>query len=264
MAKVQVITPEKAGERASSLPQGFSGGGEVQTYLEGDKFPLQLHLHRLTAGQSLQIGPLPVECVAYVWRGEAKAGGRPLATGSSIIVEQGQTVSVNGSEQGAQLLAFTSARPLKVQAAGGHVHLLPADRVPRAADLGGHKVSGAMHADSDCPTCSVWLHENHFPPGEPLDEKQQERGIHSHSEDEIIFVIDGEMRLGNRPAGPGTAVAIAAETLYSFSPGPNGLGFINFRAAKPAGINFANGSSMSETKYWREALPRPEYLEPLA
>lgn len=262
MAKVVVVTPDKA--QAGALPQGFSGGGEVEVYLEGDKFPLQLHLHQLADGQSLQIGPLPVECVAYVWRGEAEAGGRPLPAGSSIIVEQGQTIAVKGSGQGAQLLAFASGKPMEAQAAGGHVHLLPADRVPRSADLGGHGVAGGMHADSDCPTCSVWLHENHFPPREPLTEEQQEGGIHSHSEDEIIFVIDGEMRLGNKPAGPGTAVAIAAETLYSFSPGPNGLSFINFRAAMPNEIKFANGSSMSETKYWRDSVPRPEYLEPAA
>lgn len=262
MAKVIVVTPDKA--QAGALPPGFSGEGEVETYLEGDKFPLQLHLHRLAGGQALEIGPLAVECVVYVWHGDANAGGRPLPTGSSIIVEQGQRVTVTGGDQGAQLLAFASARPMKAQSPGGHVHLLPADRVPRTDNLGGHGVKGAMHADSDCPTCSVWLHENQFPPAEPLDEEQQKRGIHSHSEDEIIFVIDGEMRLGNKPAGPGTALAIAAETLYSFSPGPEGLSFINFRAAMPSEIKFTDGSSMSETKYWRDTLPRPEYLEPVA
>jgi len=262
MAKVLVVTPDKA--EAGSLPQGFSGGGEVRTYIEGDKFPLQLHLHRLAGGEALEIGPLPVECVAFVWRGAAEAGGRQLPTGSSIIVEQGQSLAVKGGEQGAQLLVFASAKPLEGRADGGHVHLLPSDRVPRTDDLGGHGVRGAMHADSDCPTCSVWLHENHFLPAEPLTVEQQKGGIHSHSEDEIIFVIDGEMRLGNKPAGAGTAVAIAADTLYSFSPGPNGLSFINFRAAMPSEIKFANGSSMSETKYWRDTLPRPEYLEPVA
>jgi hypothetical protein len=262
MAKVVVVSPDKA--QSGALPQGFSGDGQVRTYLEGDRFPLQLHLHRLETGQSLQIGPLPVECVTYVWRGNAEAGGTPLPRGSSIIVEQGQSVTVTGGEEGVQLLAFASAEVPQGQAAGGHVHLLPADRVPRTEDLGGHGVSGGMHADSDCPTCSVWLHENHFGPREPLTAEQQDAGIHSHSEDEIIFVIDGEMRLGNKPAGPGTAVAIAAETLYSFSPGPEGLSFINFRAAMPNEIKFANGSTMSETKYWRDTLPRPEYLEPAA
>lgn len=257
MAKVLVVSPEKAA--AASLPPGFADGGEVRTYLEGDRFPLQLHLHRLAAGQSLRIGPLAVECVAYVWRGEAVSDGNAIASGSSIIVEQGSSVSVSAGGEGAQLLVFSAARAPETQSPGGHVHLLPADRVPRYGSDGGH--SGGLHADADCPTCSVWLHENHFPPAEPLSEEQQKGGIHSHSEDEIIFVIDGEMRLGNKQAGPGTALAIAADTLYSFSPGPNGLSFINFRAAMPSEIRFANGHSMSETGYWREKVARPDYLE---
>jgi hypothetical protein len=257
MAKVLVVSPDKA--EAGALPQGFSAGGDVQTYLEGERFPLQLHLHRLSAGQSLGIGPLTVECVAYVWHGEAESGGKAIASGSSIIVEQGQSVSVSGAGEGAELLVFSAANASATQSPGGHVHLLTPDRVPRYGSDEGH--SGGLHADSDCPTCSVWLHENHFPPAEPLSEEQQKGGIHSHSEDEIIFVIDGEMRLGTKPAGPGTALAIAADTLYSFSPGPGGLSFINFRAAMPRDIKFANGHSMSETGYWREKVSRPEYLE---
>ena len=59
-------------------------------------------------------------------------------------------------------------------------------------------------------------------------------------------------------------MAIAADTLYSFMAGPEGLGFVNFRAAKPGDIRFVNGFSMSETQYWRDRLPRPEYLSPAA
>lgn len=256
MAKVIVVSPEKT--QAGARPAGFTGEGEVETYLEGDRFPLQLHLHRLGHGQRLAIGPMPVECAAYVWHGEAEAGGEALAAGSSIIVEAGQKVTVSGGADGAEVLAFAAALPPEGQTRGRHVHLLPADRVPRYGDLG-HE--GGLHADSDCPSCSVWLHENHFPPAEPRTEEEQKAGIHSHSEDEIIFVVDGEMRLGNKPAGPGTALAIAADTLYSFSPGPDGLSFINFRAARPTDIKFANGHSMSETEYWKEKVERPEYLE---
>ena len=72
------------------------------------------------------------------------------------------------------------------------------------------------------------------------------------------------MRLGGKLVGPGTALAIAADTLYSFTPGPEGLSFVNFRAHRPGDIRFVEGPSMSETGIWREILPRPEYLEPLA
>lgn len=86
--------------------------------------------------------------------------------------------------------------------------------------------------------------------------------MHSHSEDEIIFVAAGAMRLGHMLVGPGTAIAIAADTLYSFTPGPEGLSFVNFRAAMPGDIRFAHGASMSETRFWRERVGRPDYLSP--
>jgi hypothetical protein len=120
-----------------------------------------------------------------------------------------------------------------------------------------------MHADSGCPTCEVWLHENHFPGRTtPMTPEEEKRGVHSHSEDEIIFVVDGEIKLGNRLYGPGTAVAIAADTLYSFTTGPEGLSFINFRAGTPGDIRFANGTAISETGYWKDKQLKPEYVAP--
>lgn len=257
MAKVIVIPPEKAS--AGSLPPGFSGGGEVQTYLEGKAFPLQLHLHQLTAGQSLGIGPLEVECVAYVWHGEGSVRGCRLDCGSSLIVEKGRSITVNPAGEGMQLLVFAASKPSKDQLPGRHVHVLTADRVPRYCEQASH--AGGLHADSDCPTCSIWLHENRFPPAEPLTKERQSNGVHAHSEDEIIFVTKGEMRLGNRSVGAGTALAIAADTLYGFSPGPEGLSFINFRAGRPGDIRFANGHTMSETGFWRAKVARPLYLD---
>ena len=121
--------------------------------------------------------------------------------------------------------------------------------------------SGGLHADARCPTCEVWLHENTMP-GMP-DEAARElgdRGVHSHSEDEIIFVTRGSMRLGNRLYGPGTALAIAADTMYSFTPGPDGLSFINFRAGFPRAFRMKNGQTFDEAGYWRERVTAPQYL----
>jgi hypothetical protein len=97
---------------------------------------------------------------------------------------------------------------------------------------------------------------------EPTD-GASEKGVHSHSEDEIIFVTKGAMRLGTRLYGPGSAIAIPAETFYSFGVGPEGLSFVNFRAARPADIKFKTGGSWDEVAYWRDNVGRPQYLEPL-
>ncbi len=182
--------------------------------------------------------------------------------GSSLIVERGAQAWLQAGSEGAVLLAF--AGTCAGRGEGGHVHLLPQSRVPGCERMSVQSLAGgAIHADSDCPSCEVWLHENRFPGADAPDPESARLGVHSHREDEIIVVLGGAMRLGNRLVGPGTALAIAAGTLYGFTPGPDGLSFINFRARRPQDIRFADGRTMSETGIWREILPRPEYLEPL-
>jgi quercetin dioxygenase-like cupin family protein len=58
---------------------------------------------------------------------------------------------------------------------------------------------------------------------------------HAHSAAEIIYVTQGELRLGARVAGPGTAIYVEADTLYGFKVGPEGATFLNFRGVpRPA------------------------------
>lgn len=263
MPRISVVTPEKA--EIASPPEGVSTSGDLLGYLKTGQFPLQLYRQSAKEGAELQLGPMAADSVAFVWRGEAAAGGHTLPAGSSIVVERGEAVSIQVRKDGTEILVFFATEAVPSDKPGGHVHILPAGKVPTSDDLGGGTgVAGAIHADSGCPTCDVWLHENRFPGALPMSEEEKARGVHSHTEDEIIFVTGGQMRLGNKLVGPGTALAIAADTLYSFTPGPDGLSFVNFRASMPGDINFANGMAISETGYWRERLPRPEYLEPVA
>jgi hypothetical protein len=260
MPKVAVVTPDKT--HAVEAAPGYAGDVQTFAYLEGDKHPLHLHLHRIAPGERLRIGPLATDCVAYVWHGGVEAGGWPMAKGSSAVVEHGQTLEIAGGEGVSEVLTFTAAHPPQSPLAGGHVHLLPNERVPSFRDDGDYPVGGRMHADSACGTCEVWLHENHLAGGRELTPEEAARGIHSHTEDEVIFVIDGQMQLGRKLVGPGTAIAIAADTLYSFNVGPQGLSFVNFRPGRPSDIRFANGMTISETGYWQERVPRPEYVTP--
>jgi len=222
---------------------------------------------RLTSGEEVRVGPLAADALAYVWKGDVRAGGVPLATGSSAIVEHGAALELAGGETEAEVLLFAGGGPVSHGRPGGKVHLLPAGRVPGADALAGSEgIGGWMHSDGSCPGCEVWLHENRFAPGpaepEALAPGEQPRGLHSHSESELIFVTAGSIRLGHRLYPAGTAVAIAADTMYHLGPGPEGMTFVNFRAGTPSDIRFANGHRISETGYWRERVARPEYLEP--
>jgi quercetin dioxygenase-like cupin family protein len=53
--------------------------------------------------------------------------------------------------------------------------------------------------------------------------------IHSHDEDEIIYVLSGAMRINNRTLGPGSTLTIPGGTFYGFHAGPDGLCILNFR-----------------------------------
>ena len=52
---------------------------------------------------------------------------------------------------------------------------------------------------------------------------------HSHDEDEIILVVEGELRAGSHVVGAGGSMYVEGGTVYSFRAGPEGLRFFNFR-----------------------------------
>lgn len=67
---------------------------------------------------------------------------------------------------------------------------------------------------------------------ELLYEPHAEIQLHAHDEDEIIYVLKGELRLGQRSFYPGTSVFIAGGTYYTFRAGAEGLQILNFRPRK--------------------------------
>jgi hypothetical protein len=218
-----------------------------------------LRVHELDAHAGLTVTGDPADVALFVWKGTIQAGGSELGEKSSAVVEHGMLLRIEAGAGGATVLAFNLRAGEGSNLHGGHVHLLPRDRVPRTEALGGNEgIGGALHADAQCPTCSVWLHENSYAMAD------KETAVHSHSEDEVIFVHTGSIRLGNRIYGPGTALAIAANTKYGFFSGPDGLGFVNFRGTSPTYTSGDGKTVMDEAELWRGLLGAPEYLEPMA
>jgi hypothetical protein len=182
--------------------------------------------------------------------------GVRLAERSSLIVERGASADISAVDDAATLLFFTPKKQRTGEPTAPRLLLLPSERVPSNRDLGGQGLAGgALHADASPQSCHLWLHENDFyVGGNPV-------AVHSHSEDEIIFVRGGELRVGNRAYGPGAALAIAANTKYGFHVGPAGLSFVNFRASAPTYKSSDGAHSMDEAEFWRSQTGRPEYLE---
>jgi quercetin dioxygenase-like cupin family protein len=53
--------------------------------------------------------------------------------------------------------------------------------------------------------------------------------LHCHDEPEIMYVLKGSMKLGERTVGPGTSIYIDGGVFYGFTAGPEGVHFLNFR-----------------------------------
>lgn len=255
MPKVQIARLENAAE--GFAPLGSLGKIDSLIYFDKQRDRLHLHLHLLHQGARLKVEGLACDQIGYVWRGGVTADAIPLPVSSSVIVEHGASVELIASEPGAIILLFSAAGVSTPSRAGGHVHLLPEDRVPRTNRLENEEgLGGALHSDATCATCEIWLHEMAY------GLRNHQIPVHSHSEDEIIFVTAGEMRLGNRLYGPGTAVYIAAHTKYGFRSGPEGLNFINFRDSSPT-YTVGDGSlkDVDESAYWRTQVGSPQYIE---
>jgi hypothetical protein len=252
MPRVSIVCADDAPVVAG--PNETSGSVTTRAILAGGRDPIHLYLHRLNPGAAVCFSGSSSDCLLYVWDGVADAHGARLAPRSSAIVEYGASLTLNAGAEGAGILEFRVKDRNANDRAGGHVHLLPSERVPRVEIDEGKRVGMALHADSRCPTCRLWLHENDYP------DANVETAVHSHSEDEVIFVRAGSIRLGNRHHGPGTALAIAANTKYGFFSGRDGLSLVNFRGAPPTYTSADGTVVMDEAELWRACVKRPEYL----
>ena len=82
--------------------------------------------------------------------------------------------------------------------------------------------------------------------------------VHAHEQDEIVYVVAGQMLFGQHSLNPGDSIHIPAMTLYSFRAGPQGLQFINFRPRKD--VTYYNRAEFGELQKL-EAGARAEYRE---
>jgi hypothetical protein len=255
MPRVSIATLEESILVPSPVGEGLV---ESRAMLSRQVDPIHLVMHRLGPDASMTLSGDPADLALFVWQGSIVAGGAVLDEKSSIVIEYGASLLLTAGSYGAVVMAFNLSQRGPDALGGGHVHILPADRVPRTEALGGNPgIGGALHADAGCPTCRVWLHENSYAMAD------RETVVHSHSEDEVIFIHTGSVRLGNRLYGPGTALAIAADTKYGFFSGPDGLGFVNFRGSSPTYTSGDGKTVMDEAELWRGLLGWPDYLEPV-
>jgi hypothetical protein len=116
----------------------------------------------------------------------------------------------------------------------------PADGLYDAPDATGHsvhvvgergwftsgnreRVAVRWFADSTCPTCRIALFHVLRAEGGVRDRS------HTHTQDELIYVVGGSVMVGGVEHGAGTCLAVPAHTRYSLTSGDQGFAILNYR-----------------------------------
>jgi quercetin dioxygenase-like cupin family protein len=158
----------------------------------------------------------------------AGTGVHRCPAGGAVIVESGAAAVARaiGATRVVHCGPYDAAPPAGglygAPAPSGHgVHVLGPDGWFRSGDR--ERVVATWFADSTCPTCRisffhVWRGEGGI----------KDRS-HTHTQDELIYVVGGSLVVGGIEHGPGGCLAVPANLRYSVTSGPNGNAFLNYR-----------------------------------
>lgn len=189
-------------------------------------YSLWLVVADLADGTSLQFPPVHGDEAVYVARGALRVAGRTCPQGGAVVLESGATheVVADGAARVVHFAPRDAAMPSggadgTLAQAGDRVHVV-GPRGTYAAIEPGRDTH--YYADSTCDTCRLTLLYTSRT-------KPYVSDTHSHSTDELIHVLWGELRLGSQVVRPGDTLAIDADRRYGFRSGPDGFGFLNYR-----------------------------------
>ena len=197
--------------------------------LSPDDGPIWICVSSFAAGGTISWDERHGDDGLYVLDGELDVEGVRCGTGGAIIVESGVATTVHVARPtrvvhvGAASPDLPNGGVLGAPARDAHgVHVVG----PRGRSVSGDEsgVHATWFADGTCPTCRIQLFTVHAAAG------VSGGGGHSHSEDEVIYLIEGSIRLGAHHHGAGSALCIPANVRYAVTNGPDGHVFLNYRA----------------------------------
>jgi uncharacterized cupin superfamily protein len=231
MASLAITLERDAPEAIAYPPPAWELREPVQARLLSPP-DISLWLYRITlgAGSELRWTDQHGDEAVYVLAGDLRVVGRPeeasVGAGGAVIVESGVATRVLATSD-CQLLHFGSTRsdpptdgPYGPPSPHGHVvHAVGPGGVYAAV---GEGRDTRFYADSSCPTCRITLMRTGR-------DAAYASPAHSHSQDELIHLLSGEITLGHSTLGPGDTLYVQADRRYTFTGGPNGFSFLNYR-----------------------------------
>lgn len=203
-----------------------SEGARVGPVLEGGS--LRAVVVALQPGQGLDWPAVHGEEVAYVLHGRVDADGTSVEAGGSVILHAGGPYALT-AERPSRLALFWDVDGAGAPDDGGPAsgdravaHVIGPEGWARSGSPGASMAT--WFADSTCEGCDVtFMKVARDTPGN--------RGrAHTHSADEIILVVEGEISFGAHRLPAGTAAHVPADTRYAVTCGPTGHAFLNYRA----------------------------------
>ena len=193
-----------------------------------DDYSIWMEVSELRDGATLHWTTDHGDDGVYIVRGALEVEGRTCPPDGALIVESGVACRARsiGSTEIVQCGARDPAPPTdglyQAPAGDGHgVHVVGA----RGWFASGQREGVAVRwfADSTCPTCRIALFHVWRAEGGVRDRS------HTHTQDELIYVLDGSVIVGGDEHGPGSCLAIPALTRYSLTSGPQGFAILNYR-----------------------------------
>ncbi|WP_419848915.1 hypothetical protein [Candidatus Poriferisocius sp.] len=215
---------------AEVVAESIAGGTSRRHSPDG--YSLWIEVLDLEPGGGLTWAPADGDEAVYVAAGETdvveyRADGRRAGCcppGGAVIVEQGAR-AVLTSVGVCQLVRFGSTAPVGVFGRGVHVF------GPRGWGFSGDPAG----------THATWFSDSTWE-STPLTLLQVGRDTpsqgpsHHHSQDEIIYLLDGSISLGSLEAEPGAILCIPANVRYRITAGPAGYRFLNYRSGPAAQV----------------------------
>ena len=162
----------------------------------------------------------------HVLEGELEVDGVRCGSEGTAIVEAGAGACIRAVGD-ARIVHFGPASTAAPgdglfgppRESGRGVHVVSVDEARPLSEDG--RYGARYYADSTCETCRITFFKVSAPDARTA-------ASHIHSEDEIIHVLTGELRVGPNVVGAGTSVAIPGNYRYGFrTPGP--FSFLNYR-----------------------------------
>jgi len=227
MAKFATINLDEVPASTTYAVSQDVSGVAWSKQLSPEDYSLRLVVSELTDGAVMRWGTDHGDEAVCVLEGALDVDGRHCPVGGAVVIEAGVECAV------------TAIGPTRVAHYGPTDATPPTDGLLGPADTQGHGVhvvgdrgwfragndtySQTWWADSSCPTCRICVFRIEHPDAPDVDLP------HHHTQDEIIFVLEGELRLGSYRCPAGTAISIPAQMRYSLRSDGKAFKFLNYR-----------------------------------